>query len=492
MRYGQLIFVCALFSCFAAEAASASDIDAISQKILSWYKRADSKPDYMYREGKRILDSGRLRDDCDSLMVGTVLMMRACNNAPGQFEFPPLGGQGCELEGQLFFEELAFKDFLEGEFADAAKFYEQALEYAEDLSSRVKIMQAIGTCWMQAENTDRAVFWYKASAEFGLEYLTSINFSNISNAYLGASNPMESLVWSRHAEAKLIEEFQSGLSAESFARRLDLILNNQVLACVDLGDLEEAERAFQRMNLEGFYPNMVSEFYHMALILAWAIDDPYPIEMHQSVFAAELIADSLNAVARFGPTLALVEPWRTAWESNHSGGHSVWSALRVLPDSLLPEMRQQRAEALGVDSGASFWELSGVLLGLAGLLGGLIFFIRQRQLGAKGEGGVEVNLAQIRNFLMNPESWKKEEAMRAFNSLQPLVQFPEVPPELGKRDIEVLMAILQNERPKETAARLDISTKSVYMIRSELKKKLELDADKSLADWLTRFKSPNR
>lgn len=492
MLYAKLIFFALLLIQPRIAFAQEMNLEAVNGALLNWFERADSKPHYMYEEGQRILEFGRLNGNCDSIVLGSVLMLRACNNAPGTFTDPVWDALGCEWTGQLILEELAYKEFLEGRIERAVATYKRALSFAEDPRSRVKLMQAIGTCFMQTENPDSAVHWYKVSADFGLEHLTAINFSNISNAYLGAENPSESIIWSKRAESKLLEEFQSGLSAETFAKRLDLILNNQVLALVDLGDLDAAEQTFQRMSLEAFYPNMAAEFYHLSLILAWAINDSYPVEIHRSAFERELIVDSLGAVGRFGPTLALIDPWRQAWEAEHPKGSSVWLALRELPDDLLPELRQSRSAHSSAAEPIQTQEVSaGWTWAAMGFAFGFAFFLMEWRNSRRGEGGVGANLVQMRNFLLYPESRTEREAIRAFNGLQELAAYPDVPSNLNVRDVDVLMSMLRNERPKETAARLEISTKSVYMIRSEIKKKIGLNGEESLGDWLAQFKKSN-
>jgi pentatricopeptide repeat protein len=492
MLSARLIFI-ALLSVHSTIASPLEvNVKAVNEELWNWFERADSKPTYMYEEGRRILEVGRLNVNCDSIVLGSVLMLRACNNEPGSFDCPNLEELDCELTGRLALEEIAFREFIEGRYDRAVSFYKQGLDCAEDVRSRVKLMQAIGTCFVQADLPDSAVHWYTASADFGLEYLTAINFSNISNAYLGAANPSESIVWSKQAEAKLIEEFQSGLTAETFAKRLDLILNNQVLAYVDLGELEQAERVFQRMSLEDFYPNMAAEFYHLALILSWAINDPYPVEMHSSAFERELILDSMGVVERFGPALVLIDPWRSAWEEGNSEELSAWPVLRGLPDEMLPELRQQSKSRPRDVAKKSLAPSMGQLLAMIWFALSLAFIVREWKLSASSPGDVDSNLAQMRAYLLYPESRTDREATRVFNGLKALASYPQIPSNLSIREVDVLMSMMRNERPKQTAARLEISTKSVYMIRSEIKKKIGLGANESLGDWLIQFGKPQR
>lgn len=483
-RYIPLV-VCFLVGGMAI--ASLPDNEVLDDVLLNWYQRADAKPEYMYQEGKRIFDAGKQHVNCDSVVLGGVLMFRACNNAPGSFEYPDLDALSCEFIGQRAFEEIAFRDFIEGRYEQAVDSYKRGLEYASDPGSRVKLMQAIGTSYMQADVPDSAVFWYTASADLGLEYLSAINFSNISNAYLGAGNPAESLVWSKRAEAQLVEEFQSGLSAEEFAMRLDLILNNQVLALLDLGELQEAERTFQRMSMEAFYPNMAAEFYHLALLFAWAVNDPYPVEMHRSVFERELVVDSVGAVMRFGPMLALIDPWRSKWESQEPKGSSIWTTLRSLPDEMLPELRQRRRETSDAPTTATPGHSKRLAIALIWLLGGAVFFARQWKRSVRSDGGVQEDLDQIRQQLLHPTSRDERAMLRAFNGLSVLSGYPEVPANLSSREVDVMMAFSRSERPKDTAIRLGISTKSVYMIRTEVKKKIGLGAEENLGDWLAQY-----
>jgi DNA-binding NarL/FixJ family response regulator len=57
---------------------------------------------------------------------------------------------------------------------------------------------------------------------------------------------------------------------------------------------------------------------------------------------------------------------------------------------------------------------------------------------------------------------------------------------LPARETEVLIGIKDGERAKETAQRLDLSVKSIYMMRSELKRKLQLSDNDSIEAWVNK------
>lgn len=453
--------------------------------LSEWFDRGAGNPSFLHETGRRIVLRGEAHGNCDSLLLGYGLMLRAHNDSPHDIPKPEFNSPHCALTGLQLLQEVAYECIITGRPQEAVGWYERALPFARTDQEKSRLFQSIGTCYVQMDQTEEASKWYVASADLGMAYLSAVSLSNLAFLSLSLGRPRQCLEWGRLAEMKLVEEFQSGLTARDFALRLDLVLLNELLAYLELGELGGAESVYNRMSMEEFYPQMGGEFYHGALFFAWALNDPYPIFKHEAAFSAALAEDSARAVRRFGPTVALLEPWRSAWEEQAREGASVWAELVALPDSLLPEVVVQLAGH--GRPGARFPSEVEVALGwlgvalialLAAPIGGGVLR-RRRALQAAPD-----LLGQIRSALLNPTPSGRRRGLRSLLAVRDLASISRVPPDLKRREIEVIHALLERERPKVTAARLGLSTKSIYILRSDLKKTLNVPREVSLEDWV--------
>ena len=321
-----------LLGAFGAQADEMSDLDVA---IQGWFQRADHSPAYLHEQGVRIESTTRT---CDSTLLAYALKLRAHNDAPDQFERPELDSARCPRSGMLIPREEAYTRFYVGKYIEATTWFERALEAARRKSDRASLMQSLGTCYYLSDDMEQAFFWYEESTQYGTELLSAISLSNLSLVNLALGKPAASIEWAARAEERLLEELADGLTIETYQLRRDLLLLNKCLAHLDLNQVSEAEAAFSKMDLTQFFPGMGLEFVLAAFILASALDDAYPIEVHRESFSRVAAMDSLAAVERLGPVLLLLDPWRTLWDAEPNAPHP-WSVLQSLDPSELPHTR---------------------------------------------------------------------------------------------------------------------------------------------------------
>ena len=465
--------------------ARAEQIDSrpdLDENIARWIDRGKESTDYLWKQGQRLNTWGLEHVVCDSILVGYALMLKAFNDAPERFEVPKLDALHCPPAGVNLLRELGAHQFMYGDLDAARNWFSSALEIAKEPKTRASLMQSIGTCHYLDSELEHAVKWYERSTELGLDLLSSISIMNLASVSMALGNANEGLRWAMAAETRLLGELDEGLDAETFVRRRDLILLNTCLAHLELGDVELAMEVYDRMKLDDFLPAVSFEFYHLAVVLAFATDSPLPVERHAAVYGAHLMEDSLGAVERFGPTLLLVEPWK----SSASEAGSPWGRLRDLPEDQLPELVDPgRMKATPGRGGTWGWPVSVGLLFLG--FGGMVF-ARRRQ--PKSDEGTSALLSQLRQGMLTKDVELSRPAFLALMRSERLVPIAKTAP-LTSKEAEVLLGIKTGERAKETAQRLDLSVKSIYMMRTEIKRKLELVEHESLEEWVNK-QAPTR
>lgn len=450
----------------------------VDRAVREWQDRSQGSNDYLIDQGNRLRAAGLATGNCDTLRIAHALLMHAFTDDPEALELPELDTLLCPIEGFELMREIGVYEFLFGDLDRARHWFEKCLPLTEVPKERASLSQNIGTCYYLNNELEDAVHWYELSTEYGMELLSAISIMNLASVSMALGDATNGLKWAEAAEARLIQQLDEGLDAETFVRQRDLILLNHSLAHLELGQMDEAMDAYDRLKLDGFLPGVSMEFYHLAVALAFAIDSPLPIERHQVAFSEHIVQDSVGAVARFGPTLLMLEPWKSRWTE----AESPWEVIRALPKDQLPQLIDPGRMA---DASKATGNARGALLALIWLVVGVASFAWVRRQQPRTAAGTAELLTKVRSALLDGN------AKACRRSLAELLHAEDLAPldlnvSLTARETEVLIGIKDGERAKETAQRLDLSVKSIYMMRSELKRKLQLSDNDSIEAWVNK------
>lgn len=463
---------------------TASELDAA---IEDWVERAGQNPAYLAERGALFVDAGQSQGSCDTTLLGYALLLEAHNADPTAWERPVLDTLSCPIVGARIAQSEATAAYHEGQFDLAQKWFERALRGTSDKPLRASLMQSLGSSAYMMNDLEAALKWYAASTEYGVELLSSISLNNLASVNLALNNPEETLKWGELAEQRLIEEFAEGLATNTFEKRRDLILLNMCLAALALDDLAALQALYARMSLTDFFPGMAIEFLFAANMFAWRLDDPYPVSMHAEAFSAHVLSDSAGAVERLGPMLILLDPWRRAWEAEQVNNSAAWQVLKALPDSALPPLAHEME--IEPAKGPAIWTFGWSFAGLLFLLGGAAFL---RMGGFKRLSRVPDadHLQALREHLHAGGSGPSIPPLRRLEAIHRTISLKlaqQLNAQFTHRELEVLRGVAQGERAKDTAERLGVGSKSIYMTRTEIRKKLGLASSDRLEDWLTEL-----
>ena len=479
----------AVFNCglLANLGATEGAVRAVSLDAMIRHELEACRGDFqtLQSRGEQFQRLGKEHASCDSVLIGYALLLEAHTDRPEGWTRPVLEDSGCSVRGAVLPRMEGVWEFMYGDLDVAREWFYRSLSVEEEEADRANLKQSIGTCFNMESQLDSALYWYDASTEDGLHLLTAISLMNLSNIHLSLGKAEESLEWSLRAEGRVLEELDEGLDPEVFVLRRDLILLNQCLAHVELGNLDDAIATAERMKMKDFLPRMASEFYQFYVSLAWLTDNPDWVERHEAVFSEHLIQDSLAAVERFGVTLCLVEPWKSGCRQSLEGG-DVWVRLRNLPKHELPVMLE-----LGRMKEQSQAEKRRQLIGygLSSLLfvGGVLLLVRLQWLRSqRRKVPIAVRLNQIRESAVLGDGTHGTEALVALAEDYGISGRATSGLNLTSREVEVLFGVHAGERAKETASRMGVGVKSVYMIRTALRKKLGLQDLETLESWLSQ------
>lgn len=486
-----------LISLLAFQLATSNvDVDKVIQK---WSEQSGSNPAMMIPKGREIWEEGQSENDCNKILIGYGILLEAHNKAHGAAieEVPVLDTIECPIQGVRILRAEALRHYDLGEYKEARDWFLRAFQAAETSTELASLKQSIGMTYYMSYELDSAMFWLVESTKHGLDVLSSVSLSNLSNVSYIQGKFEECLKWGALAEERLIEEFQEGIDAKEFQMRMDLVLINQVLAAMELGNFTSAQRTYGRMSLEDAFPGMAQEYYHAALQLSWVLNDPYPVQIHREMYSNHLMRDSAGSVARFGPTLCLIEPWHTRWaEEQHDDDADVWSTLRTMPAEMLPNLELMSANSSGTEKNETPSLVILMMLNLVAF-GGLGIWVwrhhrARAQLKNRTDAKMMLRIAREALYQTNPETkalgWQ---AVLALSQSIPTTRKKSFPTDLTPREVDILHAAATQERPKTTAQRLGLSSKSIYMLRTEVRRKLNLVDGEKIEDWLEKMKKIN-
>lgn len=466
--------------------------DFLERRLGLLSEACHGRPEELDRLGRKMLADSANRASCDSLLLGYTLRLKAYNLSPQRFESPQWDSTRCAYRGNTLLNEEGTRNFIARRYKEARNWYLRALDNTQDPKRRASIMQSIGTCYYRENDLERAVEWYSNSTQYGVELLSAISLSNLANAHLALGHPEECMRWAKSAEKKLLDDLDEGLDPNQFLLNRDLILGNICLAALEMGEFKEAEAAFQRMGLKEILPGLGPEFFHTAWVISWQLNDPYLLAKHESQWSRVLLEDSIGAVKRFGPALCLLEPWRSQCTAAGRAAEmgDVWALLRELPAEQLPELSLTTVTEEERRSDWRNWAAWPWLGGFWFLMGAGVW--GRERLRLRRQRSRSWTLSEALGFLQSgvcsSEGTERRKGRMGLAYLVHQLQLgPWVEPltALSRRELAVLFALALGERPKDTANRLGISTKTVYMVRTDLRKKLGLDAEGPLETWLS-------
>lgn len=450
----------------------------VDRAIRQWHERSQGSNAYLIDQGNRLREAGLVTGNCDTLRIAQALLTRAYTDNPDALERPELLPLSCPIEGYELMREMGIYEFLFGDLDRAKGWFEKCLPLTEVPKDLASLAQNIGTCYYLNNELEAAVRWYEASTEYGHELLSAISIMNLASVSMALGDATNGLKWAEAAEDRLIQQLDEGLDSETFVRQRDLILLNQCLAHLELGQINEAKTAFDRLHLDGFLPGVSMEFYHLAVALAFVIDSPLPIERHQEAFSAQLVQDSLAAVARFGPTLLMLEPWKSHW----AGPETPWEVIRALRKDELPQLIDPGRMA---EADQATGHPLGVLMAFIWLIGGVASFAWVRRKQPRAATGTPEFLTALRGAFLDGDAKAFRQVLVALLLSEDFVPL-DLNASLSAKELEVLNGIKDGERSKATAHRLNLSVKSIYMMRSELKRKLKLSDNDSIEEWVSK------
>lgn len=459
----------------------------LDEAIEVWMERAGANPAYLAERGAEFFEVGKSLTSCDSTLLGYALMLEAHNLEPDAYVRPALDTVACPPVGVRIPQTEATIAYHNGQFDLAQKWFERALHAAKEEPLRASLMQSLGSSAYMKNDLETALKWYAASTAFGVELLSSISLNNLASVNLALDNPEETLKWGSLAEQRLIEEFADGLDTRTFEKRRDLILLNTCLAALALDDRQALQSNFSRMSLADFFPGMAIEFLFAANMFAWYFDDPYPVSLHADAFSEYILRDSIAAVERLGPMLILLEPWQSAWEAEQTANLPAWLALKALPAEHLPPLEHEMdiQPAQGSSKVLLGWGMAGAVFLL-----GAGAFIRTGGLKRPVQLSASEHLQALRARLYSGEHAPEENATDRLESIHrtvPLKLARQLSAQFTHRELEVLRGIAEGERAKDTAERLGVGSKSIYMTRTDIRKKLGMASTDRLEDVLAEF-----
>lgn len=255
------------------------------------------------------------------------------------------------------------------------------------------------------------------------------------------------------------------------------------------------------MTLDDFFPGLSVSYFHAALTLAWRLNDPVPLALHESQFSKALLEDSAGAVGYFGPVLALLPPWKTEICSDEAMDcrAAIWAQVRSLPESVLPPLpdpERMAKSSLPWSPVRWGWGLSGLILFIGTATKIRKIMLRNNpETALQGPYDRDKAMMSVEQALHNPIQENRIEAKRNLKmltkDLEQATQLP-IPEQVSEREKEVFFAALHGERPKLTAQRLGISLNRVYAIRSELRTKMAIPLETDFATWLEQLQNSNR
>jgi DNA-binding CsgD family transcriptional regulator len=470
----------------------------VDNGIENWARKSGGNPAIMIPKGREIFEEGQLENDCQKILIGYGILLEAHNKSHGEASdsLPVLDTIQCPIQGVRIHRAEAIRHYDRGEFKEARHWFLCAFSAAETAKDLASLKQSIGMTYYMSYELDSAMFWLVESTKHGLDVLSSVSLSNLANVSYTQGKFEQCLKWGSLAEERLIEEFKEGIDAKEFQKRMDLVLINQVLAAMELRDFDSAQRTYGRMNLEDAFPGMAQEFFHAALQLSWVLDDPYPIDIHRKMYSEHLMKDSAAAVARFGPALCLLDPWHARWAQDQPSEANVWFALRKLPTEQLPNLTLISANADNADNNETQSMIILVLLNMAAFAGLGIWIWRRHRTKSQLRNVTDpkIMLQIVREALYQPNPGDNAigwQAVLALSQTIPTKRRKSFPSNLTSREVEILYAAATQERPKTTAQRLGLSSKSIYMIRTDVRRKLKLAEGEKIEDWLTQMKEIN-
>lgn len=447
--------------------------------------------------GEQMWRAGLASSHCMDLLGGYTLLLMAYNEGVDGMQRPEWPETvDCEREGIHWIRAEAVSAFQAEEFDEAIRWYQRGLEATDDPKIRASLQQGIGVSYLNQNELESAHRWFMQSLENGKELLSSISLANMSNAALMLAHNRKALEWAQLAEERLLEEFKEGMGTKEFERRMDLIFLNQTLAHIELDNLAAARAQFARLHLDGFFPGLGPSYFHAALTLAWLLDDPTPVAVHEGQFAQALLEDSVGSVAYFGPVLALLPPWREG--ACRGGGEDearnrIWTALKALPAESLPPFPDP--DRVGQPSGAWSavrwgWWVSAAVLG-AGLAVFILGWVGRRKEERDAQEHVVLDVPTALNLvaeaLADPSVKQRKSGLLGLRRLAMDLAWGkqlQLPEHLTVREMSILNAAFKGERPKITATQLGLSAKRVYAIRSELRNKLGIPANMEFEQWI--------
>lgn len=471
----------------AATIWSSSAVVAESEDFLEIADSLAHAEEELYDIGQAYVNKGKTLETCEFLQLGGALMMRAINNGL-EAELPPTDVANCSEPGFYWAKELAVYHFNRQEFESSREWFTSVLSQAESDRERAKAQNNIGVTYHFEGRLQEAYDAFSKAVDYGIDHLSSINLASISGLSLELGQSHTSLSWSERARERLSQELKEGMPMDEHARRSDLIALSELMAYLDLKNVEMARKTFSRMQMRDAFPGLSLEYVHAAMILAIRADDPSVLEIHRSQIEAWMAADSAESVARLGASVMAFEPWRSDWlAATGLTSDQIWPHLLSLSPDLLPALNPEqvadtpknRVEAAYL-GGTWFF----AILGMLPLLAASIF---QRSYKTRKLYSDQQLISDIDRVHRNPIAFS-----RFSGSLSKMVwserqTFNTMPEEtlrlLTAREREILVAARMNERPKLTAERLAIAPKSIYTIRTTLRSKLAIPKEESLETW---------
>lgn len=459
---------------------------SVDDQLDQWFADQPVNAKLWAEEGSRIYAEGARHGDCLKLQEGYALLLAAFGHDP-EVQVPVWSEGGCALEGHYmaFFE--GNRAFDEGDYSRALEWFGLALGTARTSKQRAKVKSNTGMCYYWDNDLEQALEWLVAATEEGLENMSANALNNIAGICLSLHHFEQALNYSGLAEERLLVDFKEGMELGSFVRYHDLILLSRMAAHFELDQFEEARTAYERANLEGFFPGLAPEFVHMAFMLAWQLNEPVLLDMHADAFGAALMEDSVGAVERFGPVLGMLPPWSDALDSAEV---PVWASLRAMRMDqlpLLPEVDSLEQAESAVPMYV-MW-LGGAIWFISGLMAHIWMQWRHRAKHKSMKQAV-ADVLVLREVV--EEGVPQEVRDRAMQVLEQFesrwtdevlqVDFEA----LTRRELDALRAALAGERPKETAQRLNLSLRAVYAMRASLRGKLGIEKEMDLDAWLNQ------
>lgn len=474
-------FMLVAFGLTSVASAQTSTFDGIADSL-------DDRPQDMYFHGHGLYEMGKADRDCDEISLGGALMLRGIiGGAVGAL--PVWDTLGCTETGIHWAEEMAHWHFINGAYPESRQWYRRALAQATSDRSRAKFLVNIGWTYQVEDQIDSAYFVSKSALDYGVENLSTINIITIAGLSLALRQPNTALEWGKLAGNRLASELAEGLPLEEHDRRRDLIHLSAMMAHLDMKSLDAAKQEYTKMKMQSVFPGMELEFVHAAMILALRTDDPDVVNLHKHQFEQWLNQDSAGAVARLGPTVMYFEPWRSEWmDVSRQKQGEVWDDISSLPDKMLPTLNPEEvndsdnAMLAGVIQAVAFVFLlvTAVLASLA-TLGFALLASREEQSTQALEQSMEQTFRDPNLMGRILGSMSRIALRRRLVASRDAEEWLR---SLSHREMDILYSILRNERPKETAELLRISTKTVYAFRSVLRSKFGLHRDESLEQWV--------